>query len=183
MKINGSLQNDPARIIITGGGSLFIPLQKELENIFFPSVEVLDLIRLKQLEIEENIRSKCPPQIMNTAIAAAMRIFSGRKSFNFRQGEFAAKNIRLNLKGQLKWAAIIAGIIFFLAIVNQVLDYSLKTKRLNSIKKQISLIFKKDFPKRQTWLTRCNNSRPSLPKIKRLLVSMKGLPETTVLNY
>ena len=86
---------------------------------------------------------------MNTAIAAAMRTFAGRKSFNFRQGEFAAKNIGLNLKGQLKWAAVIAGIIFFLAIVNQVLDYSLKTQRLNNIKKQISLIFKKDFPEAQ----------------------------------
>ena len=65
---------------------------------------------------------------MNTAIAAAMRDFAGRKSFNFRQGEFAAKNVRFNLKEQLKWAAVVAGIIFFLAIVNQILDYGLKTQ-------------------------------------------------------
>ena len=116
MRLNGSLQNDPAHITITGGGALFIPLQKALETSFSLPLEVLDLIRLKQLEINEDIRRECPPQIMNTAIAAATRTFSGRKSFNFRQGEFAAKNVRFNLKGQLKWAAVVAGIIFLLAI-------------------------------------------------------------------
>ena len=125
--------------------------KKNWRHLFPLPLEVLDLIRTKQLEIEENIRRECPPQIMNTAIAAAMRAFAGRKSFNFRQGEFAAKNVRFNLKGQLKWAAVVAGIIFLLAIVNQVLDYSLKTKRLNSIKKQISLIFKKEFSRSQNY--------------------------------
>jgi hypothetical protein len=72
--------------------------------------------------------------------------FPGRKSFNFRQGEFAAKNARFNFKEQLKWAAVVAGIIFLLAIVNQFLDYSLQTQHLNNIKKQIAHIFKNRFP-------------------------------------
>ena len=61
MKLNGVLQNEPAQITVTGGGSLFIPLRKELENYFSSPVEVLDLIRSKQLEIEENIRSQLRP--------------------------------------------------------------------------------------------------------------------------
>jgi len=66
-------------------------LQKELETSFSLPLEVLDLIRMKTIEIEENIRHECPPQIMNTAIAAANEGFCRRKSFNFRQGELAAK--------------------------------------------------------------------------------------------
>ena len=182
MRLNGSLQNDPAHITITGGCSLFVVLQKELEKSFSLPLEVLDLIRLKQLEIEENIRRECPPQIMNTAIAAAMRAFAGRRSFNFRQGEFAAKNVRLNLKGQLKWAAVVAGIIFLLAIVNQVLDYSLKTKRLDSIKKQISLIFKKDSPETKIMVDPVQQLKTKLAEDKKTFGFYKGDTGITVLN-
>src|SRR5208337_1939185 len=81
MKLNGVLRNEPAQIMTTGGGSLFIPLRKEIENFFSYPVEALDLVRTKQLDIEETIKSQFDPQIMNTAIAAAMRISAGRKSF------------------------------------------------------------------------------------------------------
>ena len=182
MKLSGVLQNDPARITLTGGGSLFIPLRKELENSFLLPLEVLDLVRQKQLEMEENIQSQMQPQIMNTVIAAAMRTFAGRKSFNFRQGEFSAKNIGLNLKGQLKWAAVIAGIIFFLAIVNQALDYTLKTQRLNNIKKQISLIFKKDFPGSQVMVDPLQQLKTKLAEDKKTFGFYKGNSEITVLN-
>jgi Tfp pilus assembly PilM family ATPase len=182
MKLNGSLQNDPAHITITGGCFLFVPLQKELEKSFSLPLEILDLIRLKQLEIEENIGRECPPQIMNTAIAAAMRFFAGRKSFNFRQGEFAVKNVRFNLKGQLKWAVVVAGIISLLAIVNQVLDYSLKTQRLDSIKKQISLIFKKNSPETNIMVDPVQQLKTKLAENKKTFGFYKGDTEITALN-
>jgi Tfp pilus assembly PilM family ATPase len=182
MKLNGYLQNDPALITITGGCSLFVPLQKELEKSFSLPLEALDLIRLKQLEIEESIECECPPQIMNTAIAAAMRAFAGRKSFNFRQGEFAAKNVRFNFKGQLKGAVVVAGIIFFLAIVNQVLDYSLKTRRLDSIKKQISLILKKNSPETKIMVDPVQQLKTKLAENKKTFGFYKGDTEITALN-
>ena len=179
MKINGVLQNEPKQITVTGGGSLFIPLQKELENCFSCPVEVLDFFRSKQLEIEEDIRSQLQPQIMNTAIAAAMRIFAGKKSFNFRQGEFTAKNARLDLKKQLKLAAWIAGIIFLLAVFNQILDYSLKTRQLNNIKKQITLIFKKSFPEAQSMVDPLQQMKTKLAEDKKNFGFGEGLPEAT----
>jgi Tfp pilus assembly PilM family ATPase len=180
MKLGGVLRNEPAHITITGGGSLFLPLQKELENCFSSPVEVLDLIRIKQLEVEENIQSRFVPQIMNTAIATAMRTFSGHKSFNFRQGEFAARNIHRNLKKQLKGAAIIAGIIFLLAVVNQILDYSYKTQRLNSIKKQIAYIFKKNFPEAGNMVDPVQQMKTRLVENKKTYGFYEGLPEATV---
>lgn len=185
MRLNGSLQNDPAHITLTGGGSLFVPLQKALETSFSLPLEVLDLIRLKQLEIDiidEETRREYPPQIMNTAIAAATRSFAGRRSFNFRQGEFAAKNVRFNLKGQFKWAAVVAGIIFLLAIINQILDYSLKTRRLNVIKKQISLIFEKDSPETKNMVDPVQQLKTKLAEDKKTFGFYKGDTGTTVLN-
>jgi hypothetical protein len=182
MILNGSLQNDPAHMTITGGGALFVPLQKALETSFSLPLEVLDLIRLKQLETDEETRRENPPQIMNTAIAAATRSFAGRKSFNFRQGEFAAQNVRFNLKGQLKWAAVVAGIIFLLAIVNQILDYSLKTKRLDVIKKQITLIFEKDSPETKNMVDPVQQLKTKLAEDKKTFGFYKGDKSITVLN-
>lgn len=182
MKLNGSFRSNPARITITGGGGLFVPLQKELENSFSLSIDVLDLLRLTQLEIEEDIRGQMQPQIMNSAIAAALRMSSGRKSFNFRQQDFAAKNILSNLKGQLKWAAVIAGIILLLAVVNQALDFTIKTRRLDNIKKQVSFIFKKDFPEAASMSDPVAQLRTKLAEDKKTFDFYKGDSETTVLS-
>lgn len=182
MKINGVLQNEPTRIILTGGGSGFEPLRKELESFFSSSVEVLDLIRTKQLEIEENIRIKFQPQIMNTAIAAAMRISTGRKSFNFRQGDFTSKNTGLNFKKHLKWAAGFAGIIVALVVINQLLDYGLKTKQLNSIKKQIAYTFKKNFSEAGNMVDPVQQLKARLAENKKTFGFYEGLPETTAVE-
>jgi general secretion pathway protein L len=182
MKLNGALQNDPAHITITGGCVLFVPLQKQLEKYFLLQPEVLDLVRLKQLEIEKNIEHKYSPQIMNTAFAAAMRAFAGRKSFNFRQGEFIAKNAGLNIKEQLKWVAVVAGIIFFMAAVNQFLDYRLKTQHLTDIKKQISFIFKKNFPEAPVMIEPVQQLQTKLAENKKTFGFFEGTQNIPVID-
>ncbi len=182
MKLNGVLQNEPTQIITTGGGSLFIPLRKELENYFSCPVETLDLVRSKQLEIEETIQSQFDPQIMNTAIAAAMRISAGKKSFNFRQGEFAANNVHFNFKEQLKRSAWVAGIIILLAITNQFLDYGLKAQRLNNIKEQIAHIFKNNFPEAKGMIDPVQQLKTKLTENKKAFSFYEGLPEVTTVD-
>jgi type II secretory pathway component PulL len=145
-------------------------------------VETLDLAGLKQIEIEGNLQGKYQPQIMNTALAAAMRIFNGKTSFNFRQGEFAAKNVRIKLREQLKWAAVVAGIIFFLAVVNQVLDYGVQTQRLNIIKKQISQIFKRNFPEAQTMVDPVQQLRTKLAENKKTFGLYEGARDIPVVD-
>jgi Tfp pilus assembly PilM family ATPase len=182
MKLNDILQRDLTQIIITGGGSLFPPLKKELENYFALSVETLDLARSKQIEIQGNLKGKYQPQIMNTALAAAMRIFNGNTSFNFRQGEFAAKNVRIKLREQLRWAAVVAGIILCLAAVNQVLDYGIQAQRQNNIKKQISHIFKKNFPEAQTMVDPVQQLRTKLAENKKTFGLSEGARDIPVVD-
>lgn len=182
MKLNDILQSGLSQITITGGGCLFPPLKKELEKYFTLPVEALDLARSKQIEIEGNLQGKYQPQIMNTALAAAMRVFNGRRSFNFRQGEFAAKYVRIKLKEQLRWAAVVAGIIFFLAAVNQFLDYGIQTQRLNNTKKQISQIFKKNVPEAQTMVDPVQQLKTKLAENKKTFGLYEGVRDVPVVD-
>ncbi len=182
MKLNDILQSDLSQIALTGGGCLFPPLKKELENYFALPVETLDLARSKQIEIEGNLQGKYQPQIMNTALAAAMRIFNGKTSFNFRQGEFAAKNVLIKLKEQLRRAAVVAGIIIFLAVVNQFLDYGIQTQRQSNIKIQISQIFKKNFPEAQAMVDPVQQLRTKLAENKKTFGLYEGVRNVPVVD-
>jgi general secretion pathway protein L len=182
MKLNDILQSDLTQITVTGGGCLFPPLKKELENYFALPGETLDLAGSKQIEIEGNLRGKYQPQIMNTALATALRIFNGKTSFNFRQGEFAAKNVRIKFKEQLRWAAIVAGIIFFLAAINQFLDYGMQTQRQDNIKKQISMIFKKNFPEAQAMVDPVQQLKTKLAENKKTFGLYEGARDIPVVD-
>jgi hypothetical protein len=182
LKLTNILQSDLTQMTLTGGGSLFPPLKKELEEYFALPVQTLDLARSKQIEIEGSLRSKYQPQIMNTALAAAMRPSSSKGSFNFRQGEFASKNVRLNLKEHLPWAAVVAGIIFSLAAINYILDYSIQTQRQNDIKKQISRIFKKNLPEAQAMVDPVQQLRTKLAENKKTFGLYEGARDIPVVD-
>lgn len=182
MNLNGILQNRPAQITVTGGGSLYGPLIRKMENYFSCPVEAADLIHLKNLEIEESVRSQFQPQILNTAVAAALRVSSRRRSFNFRQGEFETEAVHFDLKKQTRRIAIVAGVILLLAVVNQILDYSLKTRQLNGIKKQITQIFKKNFPEAQAMVDPVQQLKSKIAEDKKTFGFGEGLPEATTVE-
>ena len=149
MRFNETLHSVPTLIMVTGGGSLFKPLMDELGKTFGAPVNAIDFGSPGNLEIDAKLQGSYSPLIMNTALAAVKRAFASRKSFNFRQGEFAAKSVRGNLKKQLQWGAIIVGIILLLAALDLFLDYQWQAKQAGNLKNQISMIFKKHYPQAQ----------------------------------
>ncbi len=183
MKINGLLQNDPAQILLTGGGALFGPLRREMEKNFTCPVELLNLIDLRQLEVEKDITSRANPSVLNAAAAAAMRSPAGNKSFNFRQGEFAARPSRLNFKNHLRWAAILAAVILLLAGVNQILDYSLKMRQLSGIKKDMARIFQKSFPDAPSMVDPVQQLKTKIEEDKKTFGLGEGMPDATAADF
>jgi general secretion pathway protein L len=146
MRLNETLHSTPLQIMVTGGGSLFKPLGEELAKTFGTPVETLDFGRYGLSEIDEKLQSRYQPPIMNTALATVKRAFSSRKSFNFRQREFAQRSVHGDLRKQLQWGAIIAGMILLLAAVDLFLDYRWQAEQAGRLKNQISQIFKKHYP-------------------------------------
>lgn len=147
MRLDETLHGAPAQIWITGGGSLFKPLADQLDETFGVPVRALDFGGSEYAKTDEKPQSRYQPLIMNTALAAVKRAFASRKSFNFRRGEFAARKVGGDRIKQLRWGAIIAGIILLLAAVDLVLDYQWQARQADRLKNQIELIFKKHYPR------------------------------------
>jgi type II secretory pathway component PulL len=182
LMLNETLKRYPAKITLTGGGSMFVPLQQDIATYLSLPLELLDLSRLPQIEIPENIRDNYQPQIMNVALADTLSLSSSIRSFNFRQGEFKTKAATGKLKDQLKWAAAAAGIILLLAVINQVLDYSLQARRLDNIKKQIAFIFKKNYPEATTMVDPLQQLKTKLAENKKAFGFHEGASEVTVVD-
>jgi len=180
MKIKGVLKKDISRIILTGGGAVFSFLINELEDCFSVPVEILDLARMNKTEIAQNIREKYHPQIMNTALAAAMKLFSRRRGFDFRQGEFAAKKGYFNIKKQLRAAAVVALIIIILGAANLLVGYALQSYRAGIMKKQIAAIFKKNFPEAQAMIDPLQQLKTKLDEDRKMFSFYQGGQGTLV---
>ncbi|HLZ20263.1 MAG TPA: pilus assembly protein PilM, partial [Smithellaceae bacterium] len=76
MRLNETLHDQPARIVITGGGSLFQPLGDELGKTMGLPVEALGSGGFGHLEIDEKMKSRCLPPLVNTALATTKRAAS-----------------------------------------------------------------------------------------------------------
>ena len=181
--LNGQLQQEPADIIFSGGGALFAPLIEELKKIFSCPVTPLNLIQKKNLEVEDGIKASFNPLIMNTALAASLRVSSRRPSFNFRREEFAAARGKLDVRLQKKWAAAVGGVIIALAVANQFLDYHLKRQQLQNIKTQMAYIFKKDFPEAPQMVDPVRQLQTKLEENKKNFGFLETFSEATVADF
>ncbi len=146
LRLNDALQSAPEQIMTTGGGSMFSPLTLELGKRLGIPVEAFDYRRFGNVEIDEKIKRDGLLPAMAAALATAKRSYASHKSFNFRQGEFAAKSVRGDFGKQLRFGAIITGIILLLAAVDLLLDYQVQAKQAAALKSQIRLIFNKYYP-------------------------------------
>jgi general secretion pathway protein L len=182
MKLNKTLQSDPVMITLTGGGALFIPLQKELKDYFPLPLEIPDLCSLCQIEMDDNLKGIYNPQIMNAALAGALSLSAGTWSFNFRQGEFKSRSAGIKIKERLKKAAVAAGVIVILAVVNQCLDYGLQSRRLDNIKKDISFLFKKNYPEASTMIDPLQQLKTKLAENKKTFGVYNGGSDVTVVD-
>jgi Tfp pilus assembly PilM family ATPase len=180
--INETLQEYPQKIILTGGGSLSTLVQEELKNCLSLPVEMLDLARSRQLHISDGVRNQYEPRIMDGALAVALRPAAGGGSFNFRRGEFKPGTVGGRLQGLLAWAAPVAALIIALAAGNQYLDYRLQAQRLDGIKKQISFLFKKDFPEAALMVDPLQQLKTKLADNKKAFGFYEGGTEFTVLD-
>ncbi len=146
LRLHQMLQTPLAQITVSGGGALYAPLCHHLEKSFGVAVDRLNLPGQDLAAVAEKAPLSAPPQIFHTALACVKGAWGSKKSFNFRRGEFAAKNMLTDFGGQLKRAAIVAGILLMLFLTAQALDYEAQSLQAKQLKTSLTSILKKHVP-------------------------------------
>lgn len=144
--LKGNLKENPSKILLTGGGALYPPIQKEMEAFFSLPVEMLDISEADDITMEQEVKNRWNPMLMNHALALAIRETKKGAGFNFARKEFGPKRKYEKFRKDFKWAAAIVFIILCAFGVDLYIDYHYDLARLNKLKSGITAVFKKTCP-------------------------------------
>ena len=113
--MSGLVEEDPATLWLTGGGSLY-KLAEDLSRILAAPVERVNVTQLAGIKPVGGSDAGWDSMIMNGALALALRPVSKGPGFNFRQGGFRRKReaFKLDLGINLKWAGAVTALIVLL---------------------------------------------------------------------
>ena len=182
MSISETFRRNPDRITLTGGGALFEPLQKQIEETFGQTPEFLDVARSGQSEIDPTFRGDFLPQVFNTALAAAKRARSPKQSLNFRTGELAAGTSSNNFAGQLKRFAVFGAVALLLFSAGVYLDYHAQALRASQLKEQIRVIFARHAGQGAVMVDPVGQLKTRLAESQKTYGLYEGMPDVTVVE-
>ena len=146
LSLKGHLKEDPAKVFLTGGGGLYLPLQKEMETFFSLPIEMVDISTADDIVMEKEVKNGWNPMLMNQALALATRETKKNAGFNFALGEFGPKRKYEKFRKDFKWAAAIVFIILCAFGADVYIDYHYDRAHLNRLKQEITSVFKKTCP-------------------------------------
>ena len=146
LSLKGHLKDDPAKVFLTGGGGLYLPLQKKMEAFFSLPIEMVDISAADDITMEKEVKNDWNPMLMNQALALAIRETKRNAGFNFARGEFRPKRKYEKFRKDFRWAAAIVFIILCAFGVDLYIDYHYDRAHLNKLKHEITDVFKKTCP-------------------------------------
>jgi general secretion pathway protein L len=136
---------DPARVMFTGGGSLFSGLKENFQAVLGVPADYADLTAREDFEIESGAAAAWGLQF-NNALALALRGMKKSAGMDFRRGEFALGRHAVRLRKDLRWAAAMVLIGLSALAVDQVLGYYLDYVKLSRLKSAINSVFRESCP-------------------------------------
>lgn len=140
------IDEGPARIILTGGGSRTPGIAEGLSRFFAVHVEQANLLAAGGFEIDAALGSSWDAVVMDQALALATRPLGRGSGFNFRQRASEARKGYGELRGRLKKGSVVALVILLLAGIELGLEDFGDRLRLEALKKEIHAEFKKRVP-------------------------------------
>ena len=91
LRMSGLVDEDPATLWLTGGGSLYRKLAEDLSRMLAAPVERVNVTQLAGIKPVGGDDAGWDSMIMNGALALALRPMAKGPGFNFRQGGFRRK--------------------------------------------------------------------------------------------
>jgi len=142
----GILEDQPARIYLTGGGALSAPLREDMESFFRLPVDVVDLLEMKGVALQGKNRLSWNAPLMNQALSLALRDSNGSRGFNFKKDDPACAEKTEGLKGYLQWSALMLLILFVALGTNLLAGYYADSRKLGQLKEEVTKSFKNSCP-------------------------------------
>ena len=145
---NMSMNFRAERIYLTGiGRSELTPnLEESIQSALNIPVVRTDLIERINGRVKLVKGVQWQPDAMDNALALALSRIDGKNGLNFRKGSFAVRKNWEAHKHHFIKIGIFAGILLGMFFMNILLDTYITQKKLDSLDRQITRIFKSTFP-------------------------------------
>jgi len=165
----------PQRVFITGSGALYPDTENLLERFLDLPVERIDLTTDPRIHMDENIAGVWNPELMNNALALAVREAKQSLGFNFRRDGFEVKKQYFRHNKEIrKAAAFLIVVICLLAVDLGVDNYFLK-KRYNILDQQITQVFRQTLPDVKRIVDPVHQLKVRINEISKSALSLPGI--------
>ena len=177
LRMSGLVDEDPATLWLTGGGSLYRKLAEDLSRTLAAPVERVNVTQLAGIKPVGGGDAGWDSMIMNGALALALRPVSKGPGFNFRQGGFRRKReaFKLDLGINLKWAGAVTALIVLLAGADLTLSHYADKARLDQIKAEATALLQGNFPDVKRVVDPAQQFRSKINEAKRLAASTRSV--------
>jgi len=174
----------PEKIFLTGAGGLVPAITETLANELGIPVSLLNLRQMAgNIQLDQALENIYNPQLMDNALALAIRESKKNKGFNFRREEFQVTTRFVKLRKELVHAAIYLSIILVLFSVNLGVGYHDLKKRTANLDSQIAGILTQTFPEITTIVDPVHQMKTKISELKEMSGSVPGLgTQRTVLE-
>jgi Tfp pilus assembly protein PilN len=136
----------PARILLTGGGALYKPVQDGLSQCLSAPVEWIDIASSSEIHMDDSLRKTWNGPVMNQALSLTVRPVKKNLGFNFNALELETQARYGQLKSYLKWGAVLGALGIVLLGAEIYLDYQYVRLQLQTLKNEIASEFRKISP-------------------------------------
>jgi type II secretory pathway component PulL len=174
--MSGLVDEDPAMLWLTGGGSLYRKLAEDLSRMLAAPVERVNVTQLAGIKPVGGDDAGWDSMIMNGALALALRPLAKGPGFNFRQGDLRRKGVPLkfDLGVNLKRAGAVAALILLLAGADLALSYYADKARLDQLKAESAALLQQTFPEVTRVVDPAQQFRAKIAEAKRFATASRG---------
>jgi len=165
----------PQRVFITGSGALYPDTENLLSRFLDLPVERIDLTTDPRIHMDENIAGVWNPELMNNALALAVREVKQSLGFNFRKDGFEVKKQYFRHNKEIRKAAAFLIVVICLLAVDLGVDYYFLKKRYNILDQQITQVFRQTLPDVKRIVDPVHQLKVRINEINKSALSLPGI--------
>ncbi len=175
VKWGGGMEDGPARVFLTGGGTCDHRFREELSRYLSCPIETADVAAMDEALLPDEIRATWQPALMNQALALAMDGYKKGQGISFSPQEAETKAGREEFGRALRWGTAVFTLAAFLLIMDAYMDYRYARLRLDNLKKEISAVFKGAAPEVARIVDPVQQFKAKIAETKKISAGLGGI--------